>query len=409
MQCDHSTSKKTTEHLFRNFYQEVFSSLVIRFGTRHIELIEDALQESFYKALKSWNNKYPKQPKNWLYIVAKNHLVNELKRSSKSIANINESALKLTEDDYPKEQKDSQLQLLLACSRLKVSDRHKLIFTLKSICGFGVTEIANGLLMSEDNIYKSHQRCKIKLKQLPKHYFKNMAISDISKSEVTYIVTILYFMFNEGYDSVSIKSKNAINEDICFEALRLGYLLKERSEDQVVDHFLALCYFHMARFESRMDGKGNFVSLRKQDRTKWDASLISMGFQFLKKPTYLNRFYIEALIASLHLRAASFEETDWAEIIKLYDTLLKMSNSDVIRLNRAVCLFELGRNLEASQELEKVKDSLEDNYLYYSISMAEYLKDKDEELSKFWYQKSMKRTNQDFRKKIIADKLAKLN
>ncbi|MGI9553058.1 MAG: RNA polymerase sigma factor [Aurantibacter sp.] len=410
MAPDENTGIKITEHLFRNFYQEVFSSLVIRFGTKHIELIEDALQESFYKALKSWNrDQYPESPKNWLFIVTKNHLINELRRNSKTVFREDLETLEILENNSHKERQDSQLRLLLACTRLKVSDQHKLIFTLKSICGFGVAEIAQGLLLTEDNVYKQLQRCKNKLKALPLKYFENLNISKISDADMAYLVTILYFMFNEGYDSVSVKSENPINKDICFEAVRLGHLLEARSKNQSAHHFLALCYFHMARFESRIDNEGNFVSLRRQDRTKWDTSLITTGFKFLKKPTHLDRFYVEALIASQHLRANSFEETDWAEILKLYETLLKMNDSDVIRLNRAICLFELGRNSEASQEFEKLKDSLEDNYLYYSVSMAEYLEGKDKELAKFWYQKSLGRTKQGFRKKIIARKLSKLN
>lgn len=398
-----------TEHLFRNFYQEVFSSLIIRFGPAHMDLIEDAIQETFYKALKSWKyDNQPKNPKGWLFTVTKNELVNQLRRGTKSVNEPVPETFEVWENDMENNQNDSQLQLFLACARLKLSGQPKLIFTLKSICGFGVAEIANGLLLSEDNVYKQLQRCKNKLKKLSKSYFTDLKISDVSKNDVEYLTTIIYFMFNEGYDPINTKSESPINKEFCFEAVRLAHLLANYTEEEKADHLLSLCYFHMARFDSRTDGLDNFVSLRKQDRNKWDKDLMTRGFHFLKKPKILNRYYVEALIASQHLRAASFEDTDWGEILKLYNLLLKMNDSEVIRLNRAICLFELGQDELASKELERLKDSLADNYLYYSVSMAEYLADKNAELSKYWYEKSLETTKQEFRKQIIQRKLSQL-
>jgi len=312
-------------------------------------------------------------------------------------------------EEIPHNSNDAQLQLLLASAKLELNQRAKLIFTLKSVCGFGVNEIANSLLLTEENVYKNVQRAKKKLRLLPKNYFQNLTNVDFSIEDISYVELILYFMFNEGYDSVSNSSKNAINKEICFEALRLAHLLKEVSEKESTSHLLALFYFHMARFDSRMNSEGNFVSLRNQNRKKWDGNLIKVGFDFLVKPKALNRFYLEALISSFHLQAETFSQTNWTEILKLYDMLLKVHDTPVVRLNRAICLFELGRNSEALQELENLKPILEDSYLYYTVSMAEYLEDKDSNLSKFWYEKSLKNTKQDFRKKIITDKLSNLD
>jgi len=397
-----------TEHLFREFYQEVFSSLVIKFGSKHIDLIEDALQETFYKALKSWKfNNLPKQPKGWLFTVTKNYILNQLKRDRKKVA--------LTMQDVGveaisvKEKEESQLQLLLACTKLDLKAHIKLIFTLKAICGFGVAELANSLLISEDTIYKQLQRSKQKLQLVPKAYFDSQSVLDFSDEDINYIELIIYFMFNEGYDSVNNNSNKAINKEICFEAVRLAHLLEKFSKKESTKHLLALCYFHMARFDSRVNDANEFVSLRNQDRSKWDGELIQIGFRYLIKPTKLNRFYIEALIASIHLGSATFLETNWNEILKLYDVLLQIVDTPIIRLNRAICMFELKMNTEAIREFELIKPQLEDNYLYFSISMAEYLKDKDVELSRFWYEKSLKSTKQDFRKKLIKTKLDILN
>ena len=395
-----------TEHLFRETYQEVFSSLAIKFGTAHIDLIEDALQETFYKALKSWRyDNYPENQKGWLFTVTKNHIISELKRAAKS------SSFDPTDfegkDTLIESKEDDQLRVLLACSKLNVHPKAKLIFTLKAICGFGVTEIANGLQISEESTYKQLQRGKRKLQELPKTSSTHEIPSRFAPEDISYIELIIYFMFNEGYDSINSSSEKAINKDICLEASRLAHTLIKFSERESTRHLLALFYFHMARFNSRINDAGEFVSLRTQDRTRWDRTLITIGFDHLVKPQQLNRFYIEALIASIHIRAGSFAETNWEEILKLYDMLVMLNDSSIVRLNRAICLFELGKNEEATKELQAIKPVLEDSYMYYSVSMAEYLEDKDPALSKFWYEKSLLHTKQDFRKKLIKNKMDK--
>ncbi len=396
-----------TEHLFREFYQEVFSSLVIKFGSKHINLIEDALQETFYKALKSWKyNAYPEKPKGWLFTVTKNHILNNLKRNQKEVE-LDTSSF-VVEDISVKEKEEAQLQLLWACTKFGINEKAKLIFILKNICGFGVTEIASSLLITEDSIYKNLQRAKQKLQGLPKAYFEEQEVRQFSDTDISYLETIIYCMFNEGYDSVNNTSNMAIHKEICFEAVRLGHLLEKKSETESTKHLLALCYFHMARFGSRVNENDEFVSLRTQNRLKWDQELIQIGFQYLQKPTRLNRYYIEALIASIHLSAQTFSETNWREILTLYNSLIQLIDTPVIRLNRAICMFELGMNTNALKELEQIKPLLENKYLYFSVSMAEYLEDKDTELSKFWYRKSLQTTKQDFRKKLIKNKLNKL-
>lgn len=393
-----------TEHLFRNFYQEVFSSLVVKFGNKHINLIEDALQETFYKALKSWKpSQYPQQPKGWLFMVAKNEIINQLKRKAKfqdaSIPAIAEEKIEEIKSE------DAQLQVLLASSKLSIKNQAKLIFTLKSICGFGVSEIANSLQLKEDNVYKQLQRAKQKLQENTKEYYQQTVALKFTEAEIHYIEQIIYVMFNEGYDSTAKSSKQAINKDICYEAVRLAHLLDKFSELETTKHLLALCYFHISRFDSRINENGGFISLRKQDRTKWDKSLITLGFKYLAKPKQLNRYYIESLIASIHLTADDFKSTGFKQILNLYNILLKINDTPVVRLNRAICMYELQMNDKASKELYALQDKFDDSYIYYSVSMAEYLADKDKELSDFWYKKSLANTKQSFRKEIIKNKM----
>ena len=401
-----ASNNELTEHLFRNFYQEVFSSLVVKFGSEHIDLIEDALQESFYKAHKSWKyDNYPEKPKNWLFIVTRNHIINELRKSTKKQGVMPE----LSDQESPllnlERSRDDQLQLLLISSRLAIKPRAKMIFILKVICGFGVNEIANSLLLKTDNVYRISQRVKQKLKALPKTRFEQPSEMNISLEDASYLLQVIYFIFNEGYDAMSVSSEEAINESICYEALRLAHLLEGATNSSATRNVLALFYFHMARFSARIDSEGTFVSLRNQDRRLWDQDCIQLGTNYLSKPERLNRYYLEALIASFHSRAESFETTAWSEILRLYDALLSIVDTPVIRLNRAICLFESGNTEAGKEALDQLKGSLEDSYLYYSVSMAEYLKDKDESLSRYWFQKSLEVTKQPFRKVLIQKKM----
>jgi RNA polymerase sigma-70 factor (ECF subfamily) len=399
-------TNRLTEHLFRNFYQEVFSSLVVKFGSRHIDLIEDALQESFYKALKSWKyDNYPNKPKNWLFVVTKNHIINELRKSAKKQAIVPE----LTEHESPlinvERSKDDQLQLLLISSRLAIKPRAKMIFILKVICGFGVNEIANSLLLKTDNVYRISQRVKQKLIALPKTSFEHHVEMNISDDDASYLLQVIYFMFNEGYDAMGVSSEGAINEAICYEALRLAHLLEGAINSLATRNVLALFYFHMARFKARIDSEGAFVSLRNQDRQLWDQDCIRLGTGYLSKPERLNRYYLEALIASFHSRAITFDQTAWTDILKLYNALLSIVDTPVIRLNRAICLFESGDVQAGKEALDALKGTLENSYLYYPVSMAEYLKDKDESLSRHWFQKSLEVTKQPFRQELIKKKM----
>ncbi len=403
---DELNTNQFTEHLFREFYQEVFSSLVLKFGSKYVDIIEDALQETFYKALKSWKyNDYPSKPKGWLFTVTKNHILNNLKKNQKNVSLHDVEGV--GELSIPQKE-DAQLQLVLACSKLAIKQQSKIIFTLKHICGFGVSEIATSLLISEENVYKNLQRAKQKLQLVPKEFFHRENTLVFSEVDIEYIETIIYCMFNEGYDSMNNASNSPIHKEICFEAVRLGHLLEKKSKIVRTRHILALCYFHMARFESRINEHNEFVSLRNQDRSKWDQQLIRLGFTYLEKPSVLNRYYIEALIASIHLGAKTFSQTNWKEILTLYNTLLRIIDTPIIRLNRAICMFELHMNDAAIKELESLKPHLENRYIYFSVSMAEYLEDKDVELAKFWYQKSLNTTKQEFRKELIKSKLNRL-
>ncbi|MBA9079858.1 RNA polymerase sigma factor [Rufibacter quisquiliarum] len=297
--------KFTPEHLFRETYGEVFSLLYRRYGAAHQQDIEDALQEAFYAALKVWPTKgLPEKPQAWLLRVTHNKLLNHLTR--RAVHQTAVQQLELEKDCFAPgedETRDSQLQLLFACCHPQLTSSAQLIFSLKHLGGFGVEEIAQGLQQSKDAVYKSLQRSKKFFQHLSPDFIEIDILA--SPERLQNVLHVLYLLFNEGYDST--RGTSLLNQEICYEALRLTHLLDQRfaGKELPVRHLLSLLYFHLSRFETRVDGQGRFVPLARQERAQWDRHLIRRGFHFLQDafPAKVNPYYLQACIASLHAAA----------------------------------------------------------------------------------------------------------
>ncbi|MGH9402587.1 MAG: RNA polymerase sigma factor [Terriglobia bacterium] len=199
--------------------------------------------------------------------------------------------------------------------------------------------------------------------------------SDISKRlEVVY--QAIYLLFNEGYHGS--RSERTVREDLCFEAIRLALLLSEHPEGEKhkTHALLALLCFHAARLPGRMDEEGGLVQLEIQDRSKWDRDLIGKGFHFLEKSSMeneLSEYHLEAGIAALHCAAPTYEKTEWAKILELYDTLYRLKPSPIVALNRAVALGKALGPEEGLAELSKIPDPAKlKGYPFYPAAQGEF-------------------------------------
>lgn len=169
-----------------------------------------------------------------------------------------------------------------------------------------------------------------------------------------------------------------VRDDLCFEAMRLALLLSEHPEGRKprTHALLALLCFHAARLHGRMDDDGNLIMLEMQDRSKWDRDLIGKGFYFLEKASVgdeLSEYHIEAGIASLHCAASTYEKTDWAKILELYDTLYRIKPSPIVALNRAVALGKAMGPEEGLAELAKIPDAARlRDYPFYPAAQGEF-------------------------------------
>ena len=245
------TAFKEIEISYRKQYGKLFSALLFQFGSNYINQIEDAIQNTFYKSLKSWKpNQVPKNKDSWLFIVARNDLLNQIRKESKTATTLAEISIDPTE----KSQEDLRLNtLLLFASTKNVSTQAKVIFVLKNIFGLHILEISKSTLINSDAIYKSNYRIK-KSFQCEK-LKKFTPFRKVDKNTIGIVEEILYAVFNIGFDSFNLKNESIVNDDICLEALALAKSLFQEYKRKSTSNLIALFCFHIARISSKESRK----------------------------------------------------------------------------------------------------------------------------------------------------------
>ncbi|WP_136468065.1 RNA polymerase sigma factor [Flagellimonas onchidii] len=372
------------DHLFRHEHGKLIAVLTKAFGTPNIDLAEDVVQEAMIEALNKWTyNGVPENPVGWIYKVAKYKAVNILnkekykRRYASEVAHhlqsewTRESALKQIFTD--KEIADDQLRMIFTCCHPILSTDSQVALTLKTLCGFSIPEIAQAFLTSESNINKRLVRARKTIKEA------NLPFEVPSGKELeprlSSVLETLYLLFNEGYNSIS--DDNLIRLELCEEAIRLTEIIVQNPTitSSNTHALLALMLFNTARFGSRMDELNNNISLEHQDRSQWDQQLIKKGLvhlEFAAGQNEVSMYHILATISAQHCTASTYQDTDWEGILELYDLLLKLDNSPIIQLNRAIVLSKTSDPQTAITQLEQIKD--EDtfqSYLPYYTSLAE--------------------------------------
>lgn len=366
-----------TAHLFRENSGKMVAVLSRMFGLSQIEVVLDVVQDTFETALTKWRfSGIPDNPSGWLMQVAKHKALNTFKRENKTQAHspsiyLNHFDTKFEQEldilFSTKEIKDSQLRLLFACCHPDFSTKNQIIITLNILCGFGVPEIANALLMNDEAVKKALTRSKFSLSKLDALLQTNIITQ--SDERIKTVQTILYLLFNEGYKTT--RSKDAIDNDLCFEAIRLAKLLENDNgiANSETEALLALMFFSLSRFPARLSTNDEWLTLAEQDRSKWNKVFIEEGYYYLNKATQhqtVTRFHIEAIIASLHCSAQTFEETNWDKIAALYRLLEQIEPaSPLVSLNRIIAESYLPGSTGSIQALTEiaVHDILKNSFL----------------------------------------------
>ncbi len=373
-----------TEHFFRNEYGKLVSVVTRYLGTHHVETAEDIVQETLLKAVDHWQqNGIPKNPQAWLYTTAKNHTLNILKRKKHQISKwpINpeqaDNELKefITSNDVID---DEQLKMMFVCCHPSISENSQVTLILKILCGFSITEIANAFFTTTETINKRLVRGR---KQLKDAKITFSIPKDIGNS-LDIVLKTIYLLFNEGY-SPSQQNK-IIRKDLCLEAIRLVELLAHNSaikQKSKVHALLALMYLNASRFEARIKN-GILVEMHKQDRKLWNLSLMNTGIRYLNQTTKedsVSEYQILATISGYYCVSPSFEKINWKAILHLYDHLLTLQDTPLIRLNRCIPLAKVEGNTKAITELINLNHNsdIENHYLYHATLSELYIQEKN--------------------------------
>jgi len=365
-------------HLFRHHAGKMAAVLVRQFGVANIDTIEDAIQDAMITAMKRWPySGTPLNPTAWLTQVAKNTVVDKLRREQRNVV-IDE--LEFAHENLPSTQftgeiDDDQLRLIFACCHPSISPDSQVALTLKIICGFSVGEIARAFLSNESSVTKLITRAKARLRS-GEIALEIPAGNDLAE-RMPPVSKVLYLMFNEGYAPTA--GSEIIRRDLCAEAIRLAEHLavNTKTSTPTVHAIAALFCFHAARFSARIGIDGEMLLLADQDRSKWDIGLIGRGLTHMKASATgeeLSDYHIEAEIASIHIVAQSTCDTDWPRIVECYDLLQLRSYSPIAEVNRIIAIGHVEGSTVALQLLEDLSSDkkLVDYYLLHA-ALAHYL------------------------------------
>jgi RNA polymerase sigma factor (sigma-70 family) len=344
-----SAAPGLVEHFFRREYGRLVALLARKFGVRHIDVVEDAVQSALLAALTTWTTQgLPDDPGAWLYRVAHNNIIGEFRRTAGRRRILEQALVEVVESvDQPEppffagEVRDDLLRMLFVCCDDAIPRESQLVMALKTLCGFGTAEIALRLFTTEENVYKRLARARDRLRKGDGDL--GTPPLDALKSRLPSVHTVLYLLFNEGY--LSANAELAIRRELCDEAIRLATLLAEHPVGAAPETFalVALMHLHTARLSARSDSAGDLLLLEEQDRSLWDRERIALGAEWLKRSAsgdVFSRFHAEAGIAAEHCFAPSFAETRWAEISDLYAMLECVAPSPLNIMNQAVAVAE---------------------------------------------------------------------
>jgi RNA polymerase sigma-70 factor (ECF subfamily) len=362
------------EHLFRRQAGRMVAHLARVLGPSHLDLAEEAVQESMLRALQSWPDRgIPENPVAWLFRVAHNVAIDAVRHSRMAdektdalVAELGRTAASEPEDPAIG---DDELRLIFMCCHPEIPVEAAIALSLKMACGFSIREIARAFLADEAAVAQRLVRAKRQIRD------RRLALDLPSGEEIARrldaALAVIYFTFNEGY--TAHEGDALIRRDLCGEALRLARLIAESQFTAPrVDALVALIAFQMARSPARIDEAGDLVLLEEQDRGRWDQNLIALGFHYFDRSIAgdeISAYHTQAAIAATHARAAAAQSTDWSMILALYDQLLEMSPSPVVALNRAVALAKVRGAAEGLAAVEALGEDpkLREYYLWLAI------------------------------------------
>ncbi|OBG72920.1 RNA polymerase subunit sigma-24 [Mycobacterium sp. E1715] len=306
-----------------------------------LTVAEDAVQEACAEALRSWGRDGPPDnPGGWLVTVARNRARDRLRRETirpgKELAAVIDEIRARTDHTDPSPVRDDELRMMFTCAHPALDRQSQLALTLRLVSGLTVTEIARALLQTDAAIGQRITRAKSKIRHA--NIPLRVPPAELLGERTPHVLGCVYSVFTEGYWSTA--GPSAIRDELCDEGIRLaGELCALMPQEPEAHALAALMLLHDSRRATRVGDTGMLVPLEEQDRRRWDRGRIARGLDRLRLAEGSTGPYLpQAVIAAVHATAPSWEKTDWATICAAYDRLVRLTDSPVVRANRALAV-----------------------------------------------------------------------
>ena len=332
------------ETVYRSDWGRIVATLIGLIGD--FDLAEESAQEAFAAAVDQWRvSGVPEFPRAWIIQTAKHKAIDRIRRNARFEEKLESYAISglvrtVEEPDYDtSEIPDDRLRLIFTCCHPALASEAQVALTLRTLCGLETDEIARAFLVPPATMAQRLVRAKRKIRDAGIPY--SVPETNDMAARLDAVLTVIYLVFNEGYAATRVGP--LVRTDLCAEAIRLGRLVRSLIKPQPPPEataLLALMLLHDARRAARMDDAGDLVILEEQDRSRWDQQQIAEALPLVQEALRgrPSPFALQAAIAAVHCQAAQAEDTDWRQIVRLYDLLERLQPSPVVSLNRAVAV-----------------------------------------------------------------------
>lgn len=330
--------REVVEEVYRVESRRVLATLIRLLGD--FDLAEEALHDAFVAAVQSWpENGIPARPRGWLVSTGRFKAIDRLRKQDRldRLAATLETELEHVSAPEVGAVEDDRLRLIFTCCHPSLPPDARLALTLREVCGLTTEEIARAFLVKPATLAQRIVRAKGKIRDAGIPY-EIPAEADLP-GRVQAVLRVIYLLFNEGYTTST--GTGVVRTDLAAEAIRLGRLLAELLPQPEAQGLLSLMLLHHSRRAARTSSTGDLILLEDQDRTLWNQEMIQEGVFLVERALRSRRFgtyTLQAAIAAVHAEAAAAGETDWAQIVGLYDALLRFEPSPVVALNRAAAV-----------------------------------------------------------------------